>query len=84
MISVLMTTCWRVVGYGMMIYMAAMKGISPQYYEASAIDGANKTQHQRGANADEEVSEGNSVGIEQAGESKIKHDVFLCFPKDSV
>ena len=43
MLSVLMTTCWRVVGYGMMIYMAAMKGISPQYYEASAIDGANKT-----------------------------------------
>lgn len=44
MLSVLMTTCWRVVGYGMMIYMAAMKGISPQYYEASAIDGANKVQ----------------------------------------
>ena len=44
MISVLMTTCWRVVGYGMMIYMAAMKGISPQYYEASSIDGANKVQ----------------------------------------
>ena len=44
MISVLMTTCWRVLGYGMMIYMAAMKGISPQYYEASAIDGANKVQ----------------------------------------
>lgn len=44
MISVLMTTCWRVVGYGMMIYMAAMKGISPQYYEASSIDGANKAQ----------------------------------------
>ena len=44
MISVLMTTCWRVLGYGMMIYMAAMKGISPQYYEASSIDGANKVQ----------------------------------------
>lgn len=44
LLSVLMTTCWRVVGYGMMIYMAAMKGISPQYYEASAIDGANKVQ----------------------------------------
>ena len=44
MLSVLITTCWRVVGYGMMIYMAAMKGISPQYYEASAIDGANKAQ----------------------------------------
>ena len=44
MLSVLMTTCWRVVGYGMMIYLAAMKGISPQYYEASGIDGANKRQ----------------------------------------
>ena len=44
LLSVLITTCWRVVGYGMMIYMANMKGISPQYYEASAIDGANKTQ----------------------------------------
>ena len=44
LLSVLMTTCWRVVGYGMMIYMANMKGISPQYYEASAIDGANKRQ----------------------------------------
>lgn len=44
MTSVLMTTCWRVVGYGMMIYMSAMKGISPQYYEASAIDGAGKVQ----------------------------------------
>ena len=44
LLSVLITTSWRVVGYGMMIYMANMKGISPQYYEASAIDGANKTQ----------------------------------------
>ena len=44
LLSVLITTCWRVVGYGMMIYMAAMKGISPQYYEASSIDGANKAQ----------------------------------------
>lgn len=44
LLSVLITTCWRVIGYGMMIYLAAMKGISSQYYEASAIDGANKTQ----------------------------------------
>ena len=44
LLSVLITTCWRVIGYGMMIYMAAMKGISPQYYEASSIDGANKAQ----------------------------------------
>ena len=44
LLSVLITTCWRVIGYGMMIYLTAMKGISSQYYEASAIDGANKTQ----------------------------------------
>ena len=44
MLSVLITTCWRVLGYGMMIYMAAMKGISAQYYEASSIDGASKVQ----------------------------------------
>lgn len=41
LISVLMTTCWRVVGYGMMIYLSAMMGISPQYYEAAALDGAS-------------------------------------------
>ncbi len=43
LISVLMTTCWRVVGYGMMIYLSAMMGISPQYYEAAALDGASST-----------------------------------------
>lgn len=43
LISVLMTTCWRVVGYGMMIYLSAMMGISPQYYEAASLDGASKT-----------------------------------------
>lgn len=44
LLSVLMTTCWRVLGYGMMIYLSAMIGISPQYYEAAALDGANKKQ----------------------------------------
>lgn len=44
LISVLMTTCWRVLGYGMMIYLSAMIGISPQYYEAAALDGATRTQ----------------------------------------
>ena len=33
LLSVLMTTCWRVFGYGMMIYLSAMMGISPQYYD---------------------------------------------------
>ena len=44
LLSVLMTTCWRVLGYGMMIYLSAMISISPQYYEAAALDGATKSQ----------------------------------------
>lgn len=43
LISVLFCTGWRVVGYGMMIYLSAMMGISSQYYEAASLDGANKT-----------------------------------------
>lgn len=44
LLSVLITTCWRVLGYGMMIYLSAMIGISPQYYEAAALDGASRSQ----------------------------------------
>ncbi len=43
LISVLFCTGWRVIGYGMMIYLSAMMGISPQYYEAASLDGAGKT-----------------------------------------
>lgn len=42
--SVLMLTGWRCIGYGMMIYLAAMAGISKDYYEASSLDGANGRQ----------------------------------------
>jgi ABC-type sugar transport system permease subunit len=42
--SVLMLTGWRVIGYGMMIYLSAMQGISREYYEASSLDGANSRQ----------------------------------------
>ncbi len=45
--SVLVLTGWRVVGYGMMIYLSAMKGISPEYYEAAKIDGAGPFQRFR-------------------------------------
>lgn len=41
LISVLMLTGWRAIGYGMMIYLAAMLGIPKDYYEAAALDGAN-------------------------------------------
>lgn len=42
--SVLMLTGWRVVGYGMIIYLSALKGLSPDYYEAASLDGANSFQ----------------------------------------
>ncbi len=39
--GILFLTAWRVVGYAMMIYLSAMKGIPRDYYEAAAIDGAD-------------------------------------------
>jgi len=47
LISVLILTGWRVVGYGMLIYLSAMRSISPQYYEAAKLDGANAWQRFR-------------------------------------
>ena len=44
LLSVLMLTGWRAVGYGMMIYLSAMIGISKDYYEAAALDGATAVQ----------------------------------------
>ncbi|NLZ69565.1 MAG: sugar ABC transporter permease [Spirochaetales bacterium] len=41
LISVLMLTGWRAVGYGMIIYLAAIRGISKDYYEAAELDGAS-------------------------------------------
>lgn len=42
--SILILTCWRVVGYSMMVYLSAIKGIPTDYYEAASIDGANALQ----------------------------------------
>jgi len=44
LLSVLLLTGWRAVGYGMMIYLSAMIGISKDYYEAAALDGATAVQ----------------------------------------
>ena len=35
---------WQGTGYGAVIYLAALSGISPELYEAATIDGANKWQ----------------------------------------
>jgi multiple sugar transport system permease protein/sn-glycerol 3-phosphate transport system permease protein len=44
LLSVLMLTGWRSVGYGMLIYLSAMRGISNDYYEAAQLDGATAFQ----------------------------------------
>lgn len=35
---------WKGIGFGMVIYLANIVGISPEYYEAAKIDGATKLQ----------------------------------------
>ena len=35
---------WKGMGYGTIIYMAALTAIDPTYYEAAVLDGANKAQ----------------------------------------
>ncbi len=45
--GILFLTLWRVVGYSMMIYLSAMKGIPQDYYEAASIDGADGVQRFR-------------------------------------
>jgi putative aldouronate transport system permease protein len=38
---------WKSTGYGMVLYLAALVGIDPSYYEAAQIDGASKWQQIR-------------------------------------
>jgi len=44
LMSVLILTAWRVMGYAMMIYLSAIRGISQDYYEAASLDGASAIQ----------------------------------------
>jgi len=36
------TSAWKEVGWGTIVYLAAITGIDPQLYEAAVVDGANK------------------------------------------
>jgi ABC-type polysaccharide transport system, permease component len=40
----ILVNCWKGVGYGTLIYIAAIAGIDQTYYEAAELDGANKWQ----------------------------------------
>lgn len=42
--SIMVTDCWKWIGFNMVIYLAALQEISPDYYDAANIDGANKFQ----------------------------------------
>ncbi|MDR1598674.1 MAG: ABC transporter permease subunit [Oscillospiraceae bacterium] len=39
--------CWKNVGYSTVLYLAVISGISHEYYEAAALDGATKLQQAR-------------------------------------
>ncbi len=41
-IIIIIVNCWKSVGYGCLIYIAAIAGIDSSYYEAAALDGAGK------------------------------------------
>jgi multiple sugar transport system permease protein len=41
MFAVILMSIWKWIGYHMVIYLAALQGISSDYYEAASIEGAN-------------------------------------------
>lgn len=46
-ITLVVTKIWKGIGYGAVIYLAALSGINPTLYEAASIDGANRFQQIR-------------------------------------
>ncbi len=44
MVTVIMFSVWKMMGYFMVIYLAGLQGISGELYEAAEIDGANAWQ----------------------------------------
>jgi putative aldouronate transport system permease protein len=44
---IVVVAVWKGLGYGSVLYYAAMTGFNPEYYEASRIDGATKLQQIR-------------------------------------
>lgn len=42
--ALIILTGWHSVGYGMLIYLSSMQGVSKEYYESASIDGATGLQ----------------------------------------
>ena len=47
MASIVLLTLWVGVGFNLVVYLAALQGIPREYYDASAVDGANSVQQFR-------------------------------------
>lgn len=47
MVSVIVTSVWRDIGFSMVIFLAGLNNIDPSYYEAAKIDGASAWQQFR-------------------------------------
>ena len=45
--AIVIVSVWKMAGYYMVIYLAALQNIPPELYEAAAIDGANRWQQIR-------------------------------------
>jgi ABC-type sugar transport system permease subunit len=45
--AVVLLTLWVGIGFNMVVYLAALQGIPREYYDASAVDGANSVQQFR-------------------------------------
>lgn len=46
-VVLVLSDIWKEVGFGAIIYLAALAGINPELYEAATVDGANRFQHIR-------------------------------------
>lgn len=44
MVTLIMFSVWKNMGYYMIMYLAGLQGISPELYEAASLDGANTVQ----------------------------------------
>lgn len=44
LVSIMLVTIWRGIGFYMIVFLAALQGVPEELYEAAAIDGANRFQ----------------------------------------
>ena len=44
MLTVILFSVWKNMGYYMVIFLAGLQGVNPELYEAASLDGANKLQ----------------------------------------